>query len=379
MQTNIKQVGKASPSVFKEGSTLIVDGIWSLSDLGLLDIRLKDLFSSGVESNFDAIEFRREEGIGLNILGVIFKYVNSYEARVGKKVSIQFSSQNVTKLYDFLADLKLKEDPGPKKKTFLSKIGFSVYSFSAELKDYFNFASEVFSDFILNSLFKGRLRVRELVSEIDKVAVSAVPIVAMVTFLIGIVISYLLGNQLQYYGANIFVVDGIAAAMCRELSPILVAIILAGRSGSAFSAELGSMKMNQEVDSISVLGLSVNQVLVIPRILALFLCIPILVFVGDFFGILGGLFVANVKLDVGTENFLDRLQQVLYLKNVYIGLLKGPLFALFIGSIACHLGLGAEPNAVSIGKNTTSTVVRSIVSVIILNAICAVILSELKL
>ncbi len=357
---------------------LMVEGAWGLADLERLETSLEDLFNRE-DNKIRVVNFKDEDGIGLNILSIILEKVKAKQSNLGNETEYSFSSPNTSELFDFIKELSAEKEGAEVRRSIFYKIGLLAYDFLAESKDVLVFTGALFSDFLFDSVFKAKLRTRELISEIDKVAVSAVPIVAMVTFLIGIVISYLLGNQLQYYGANIFVVDGIATAMCRELSPILVAIILAGRSGSAFSAELGSMKMNQEVDSIRVLGLSVNQVLVIPRVLALFLCMPILVFVGDVFGILGGLFIANIHLDVGTENFLDRLQQILYLKNVYIGLLKGPLFALFIGSIACHLGLGAEPNAVSIGKNTTSTVVRSIVAVIILNAICAVVLSELKI
>ena len=368
-----------SPQNLKlENETLKIEGAWGLYDLEALQGRLEEIFGSN-QPKLKKVEFKNEEGLGLNILSSIIDKIKAVQSSPEDKVEYSFSSKNTAELFDFVNDLPPKEQEAYEEKSFFYRVGLLVCEFFKECKDVFEFFSLLLHDFIFDSVLGAKLRTRELVSEIDKVAVTAVPIVAMVTFLIGIVISYLLGNQLQYYGANIFVVDGIATATCRELSPILVAIILAGRSGSAFSAELGSMKMNQEVDSISVLGLSVNQVLVIPRVLALFLCMPILVFVGDFFGILGGVFIAAVHLDVGTENFLDRLQQVLYLKNIFIGLLKGPLFALFIATIACHLGLGAEPNAVSIGKNTTRTVVRSIVSVIILNAICAIVLSELKI
>ena len=216
-----------------------------------------------------------------------------------------------------------------------------------------------------------------IVSQIDSCGVLALPITALVNFLIGIVITYLLGNQLQYYGANLFVVDGIASSMTRELSPILVAIIVAGRSGSSFAAQLGSMRLNQEVEALEVMGLSADNILVIPRILALMIIMPLLVIVGDIFGILGGMVIGSLQLDIGVDNFIERLYQVLKLKNIYVGMVKAPFFALFISAIGCRLGLSAEPNSVSIGNNTTSTVVQSIVSVILLNAIFAVIFTNL--
>jgi phospholipid/cholesterol/gamma-HCH transport system permease protein len=165
--------------------------------------------------------------------------------------------------------------------------------------------------------------------------------------------------------------------MCRELSPILIAIIVAGRSGSAFAAQLGSMRLNQEVEALRVMGLSSISVLIIPRIIALMMTMPVLVVVGDIFGIIGGLFISYIHLEVSPENFIERLKMVLSTKHIFIGIAKAPIFALFIASIGCRLGLNALPNAVSIGQNTTKTVVQSIVSVILLNALIAIILSNL--
>ena len=134
----------------------------------------------------------------------------------------------------------------------------------------------------------GRLRVRETVSQFEAVGLDAIPIVALVTFLIGVVFAYLLGVQAQRYGANIFVVDGVGLAVCRELSPLLAAVIVAGRSGAAFTAQIGTMKVQEEIDAISTLGLSPIQVLVIPRLVAIVVALPLLAFVGDVAGIAGG-------------------------------------------------------------------------------------------
>jgi phospholipid/cholesterol/gamma-HCH transport system permease protein len=236
-----------------------------------------------------------------------------------------------------------------------------------------SFIIEIKKDFTTPSNF----RFKELVSQIDQTGIFAIGIVSLVTFLIGIVIAYLMGNQLRYYGANIFVVDGVAVAMCRELSPILVAIVVAGRSGSAFAAELGSMKLNHETDALEVMGLKPFQILVIPRIVGLMISLPFLVLIGDMFGILGGMFISNIHLDITYSNFIERLHLALRPKQVFVGLMKAPVFALFIAAIGCRLGLDAEPNAVSIGRNTTKTVVHSIVSVILLNAAFAIFFTQI--
>jgi len=220
-------------------------------------------------------------------------------------------------------------------------------------------------------------RLKEFFVQLELCCLDAVPIVGLVTFLIGVVVAYLSAIQLEKYGANIFIVDGVALAMCRELSPIIVAIIVAGRSGSAFTAHLGTMKLNEEIDALETLGLSPLRVLVLPRVFALIIAMPLLVFVGDMIGIAGGAFIANSYLNITMPSFLDRLQSFLQPKHFWVGLAKAPVFALFIALIGCRMGLNVENNARSIGLHTTSTVVQSIVAVIFLNATFAVILVEL--
>jgi len=217
-----------------------------------------------------------------------------------------------------------------------------------------------------------RFRLRETVSQFESAGLDAVPIVALVTFLIGVVFAYLLGQQALRYGANIFVVDGVGLAICRELSPLLAAVIVAGRSGAAFTAQIGTMKVQEEIDAISTLGLSPIQVLVIPRLVALTLALPLLVFVGDAAGIAGGMLVAAWQLDIAPATFLERLHDVLPLRALVVGLVKAPVFAVFIALIACRMGMLVARDARSVGVNTTSTVVQSIVWVIVLDAAFAV-------
>lgn len=223
------------------------------------------------------------------------------------------------------------------------------------------------------SLFRGK----ETVSQFETICLDAIPIVGLVTFLIGVVFAYLLGLQAQKFGANIFVVDGVGLAICRELSPILVAIIVAGRSGASFTAQIGTMKVAEEIDAISTLGLSPIQVLVIPRLLAIMLALPLLVFIGDLMGILGGMMVASWQLGITSATFLDRLQSVLPMSAPVVGIVKAPVFAAFIAVIACRMGMEVRRDARSVGLNTTSTVVQSIVWVILLDAGFAVMFQHL--
>ncbi len=224
-----------------------------------------------------------------------------------------------------------------------------------------------------------RLRVRELFAQLGQACVTAIPVIALVTFLIGLVVAYLLAQQATQYGANLFVIDGVAIGLSREFSPLIVAVVLAGRSGAAFTAQLGTMRLTEEIDAIRTLGLSVEQVLVVPRVLALVLAMPLLVFVGDVVGLLGAMLIARDMLDIGPELFLERLRYALAPRHFVIGLIKAPVFASAIAVIACRMGLSVSRDARSIGRNTTSTVVQSIVVVIVLDALFAVLLQAIGL
>jgi phospholipid/cholesterol/gamma-HCH transport system permease protein len=222
-------------------------------------------------------------------------------------------------------------------------------------------------------------RFKEVVVQFEMVFVDAIPIIMAMIFLLGIVFAYLLGIQAQKYGANIFVVDGVSAAILREISPVIVAILVAGRSGAAITAQLGAMKVNEEIDAISVLGLSPIAVLVFPRILVLILSMPLLVCLGDVSGVLGGMVVADAQLGINVHLFIERLDKVLKIQSYLIGLVKAPVFGLFVGLIACRMGLSVSRDARSVGEHTTSTVVQSIVAVIVLNAIFAILFADVPI
>jgi phospholipid/cholesterol/gamma-HCH transport system permease protein len=259
----------------------------------------------------------------------------------------------------------------------VQRVGAAVWRLGTLLKAQTAFVGEVVLE-LARAIRRPRLfRPRETASQFEAVCIDAIAIVALVNFLIGVVIAYVLGVQAQRYGANLFVADGIGLAVCRELSPILGSVLVAGRSGAAFTAQLGTMKVEEEIDAISTLGLSPLQVLVLPRLLALMLALPLLVFVGNVAGITGGLLVGTWQLDIAPQVFIDRVHGVLELQTVMVGLVKAPVFAVFIALIACRMGMVVARDARSIGENTTSTVVQCIVWVFVLDAAFAVVFQKL--
>jgi phospholipid/cholesterol/gamma-HCH transport system permease protein len=261
----------------------------------------------------------------------------------------------------------------------LARLGEATAGMGTLLLGHVNFLGRAFVELWRGVSRPHALRWHELFAQLGQVCVTAIPVVALVTFLIGVVMAYLLGLQAEKYGANIFVVDGVALGMTREFSPLIVATIVAGRSGAAFTAQLGTMKLTEEIDAIRTLGLSPDQVLVVPRILALVIALPLLVFVGDIMGIGGAMLMANSMLEVTPATFLERLHVALDSRHYLIGLGKSPVFALFIAVIGCAMGLSVSRDTRSIGINTTSTVVQSIVAVILLDAIFAVLFQAMGL
>ncbi|HMM46919.1 MAG TPA: ABC transporter permease [Thiobacillaceae bacterium] len=262
--------------------------------------------------------------------------------------------------------------PGPRREGVFEVAGRGALVLWGHLIGLFDFVGRLVIELAALIARPGSWRWMEFGAQMRAVFVGAIPIVAAMQFLLGVVFAYLLGSQAQQYGASIFVVDGLLLAILREVSPVIVAVLVAGRTGAAITAQIGTMKVTEEIDAITTLGLSALAVLVVPRIVALLIALPLLVFIGDIAGIAGGMLVTKAQLDISYAMFLDRTAEVLLLKTLLVGLGKAPVFAIFIGLIACRMGLSVTRDARSVGAHTTSTVVQSLVAIIILNAIFAV-------
>lgn len=269
--------------------------------------------------------------------------------------------------------------PAPRRWTALARVGRAAVAVGEQTIGHLEYLGRTLAALGRVLVQPRVLRVHELFAQLQQVGIAAIPVVVLVTFLIGVVMAYLLGLQAEKYGANIFVVDGVALGMTREFSPLIVATIMAGRSGAAFCAQLGTMKLTEETDAIRTLGLSAEQVLLLPRVLALVITLPLLVFVGDVAGLAGAMAMANLQLDITPDTFMQRLHVALKPKHYLIGLGKAPVFALFIAVIGCRMGFAVSRDTRAIGIHTTSTVVQGIVVVIVLDAIFAVIFQELGL
>jgi phospholipid/cholesterol/gamma-HCH transport system permease protein len=224
-----------------------------------------------------------------------------------------------------------------------------------------------------------RIRWRTILHNIQTAGFEALPIVGLLSFLMGVVIAYQGADQLQRFGANIFIADLVGLAMLRELSPLLTAIIIAGRSGSAYAAQIGTMKVTEEIDALRTIGVSPQELLVLPKMLALVIALPLLTVYADVTGVLGGMIMARSKLDVSFVVFIDRLGDAISLSSFLTGIVKAPVFAAIIALVGCFQGFQVGGSADSVGRQTTLSVVQAIFLVILADALFSVVFNWLKI
>lgn len=293
--------------------------------------------------------------------------------------SITHSNESVTKMLDLVEEYRTYDDEekGYKEPSFLEKIGAYIYEYYIGILSFIAFLGLLFtSKFNLLKSLKN-LRHKEIAFAMKESAIKALLIVSVTSFLIGLVVAYQSAYQLKLYGANIFIVDMLGLSILRELSPLITAIVIAGRSGSAFTAQIGAMKITEELDAMRTMGFDPYVFLVLPRIIALMIAMPLLIFVSDIMALLGGMIVANVDLDITTDLFLDRFADVIAIKHFFVGIVKGPFFAFLIASIGIYRGLMVQNDTQSIGFNTTKSVVESIFAVIVCDAIFSIAFTNL--
>jgi phospholipid/cholesterol/gamma-HCH transport system permease protein len=253
----------------------------------------------------------------------------------------------------------------------LGRLGFAVQDNWKEFLALLGFLGEVLAKLVRTVKEPTRFRPTALVHHMEQVGLDATPLVAVLSFLVGAVIAFLGANVLRDFGAEIYVVELVNIAFLREFGVLLTSIILAGRTASAFTAQIGAMKSREEVDAIRTLGMDPVDLLVIPRVLALLTMLPLLTFVAMIAGLLGGLTVGAYGLDIPPQQYLARMQDTIEVRHLWVGLSKAPFFAMVIALVGCLEGLQVEGTAQSVGERTTSSVVQAISLVIVLDAIAA--------
>ncbi len=224
-----------------------------------------------------------------------------------------------------------------------------------------------------------RLRPASVARHIYETGITAIPIVSLIAFLITLIIAYIAAQQAREYGAEIFVVDIVTVGVLRELGVLLTAIIVAGRSGSAFAAEIGAMKLNEEVDALHAIGVETHEVLVVPRVIGLVVAMPLLAVIADGIGLTGGALLCKWLLDMPLPLYLDRVQDAIAPTTFWVGIIKAPVFGLLIALSGTYRGLQVRDSSRELGRLTTVAVVQSIFLVIFANAVFAIIFWQLDI
>lgn len=292
-----------------------------------------------------------------------------------------FSLKNVSgKVSEFLSLIDFENlDKSPavarkKRPNLVMRLGEGALDTARDVGFQISFVGTVFLAMLYLLFHPRELRGEDAVNYMGRVGVDALPIVGMISGLLGLIIAFMSAVQLKQYGANIFVAALVSVAMVRELGPIMTAIVVAGRSGSAFAAEIGTMKVSEEVDALAAMGFDPIRFLVAPKLLAAVVVVPILTMFADLCGILGGMVVGVFMLDVTVTTYVAETLKSLSFVHFTIGLLKSAFFALVIAWIGCLRGFQVSGGASSVGEATTSAVVTSIFLIIVVDAIFAVIL-----
>jgi phospholipid/cholesterol/gamma-HCH transport system permease protein len=262
-----------------------------------------------------------------------------------------------------------KRSPG-----MLTRLGDGLFRHASDLKYMFSFVGSVCVALIDVCLHPKSLRMDDTILSMQKTGVDALPIVGLISFLMGLIMAFMSSVQLEQFGANIYVASLVGLAMTRELGPIMTAIIVAGRSGSAFAAEIGTMKVSEEVDALFTMGFDPTKFLAVPKIIASVIVVPFLTLFSDLFAILGGLVVGVLMLDLTANAYMTQTIRTLTLFDVFLGFLKSGVFALLIAWVGCLRGFQVRGGAASVGQATTSAVVSSIFLIILTNSIFSVIL-----
>jgi phospholipid/cholesterol/gamma-HCH transport system permease protein len=360
---------------------IICSGNWDLANITNLQFAMAAL-SLPAPSSLSAEITIDGQAAKLDSAGawLVLQLQNQIQKQGLKVERVNFSKE-ANKLIDMVKN-KLGESieaPSPEKPNLLARIGFNSIMQLREFQSYLAFVGQLTLEAFRLITQPLQWRWNALASAIYSTGYQALPIIALLSFLIGVVLTYQMGLQLRNYGANIFIVDLLGLSVLREFAPLITAIMVAGRTGSAFTASLGMMKLNQEIDALNTLGVTPAELLILPRVLGLFIALPLLTMWSDIFGILGGMVMSNNMLGISWYDFLHRFQQTVPLRSFIIGIGKAPIFALIIASVGCYQGMQVKNNAASLGQNTTKSVVLAIFFIIVADAAFSIILSKMHL
>lgn len=354
---------------------LVLQGDWTLSHYAQLSHRVKE-----TEASVSAIDATGLTGLDTAGATALLTLLGAEQLENLVSTAIGLSEERKTLLVA-VANAVVEQqgqpaEQAPRLGDRLAALGENALDGWRQVLQFLGFLGLALVALIKALPLPGRWRITALIAQIHQTGLNAVPIVVLLNFLVGAVVAFLGATVLTNFGATIYTVDLVAYAFMRELGGLLAAILLAGRTASAFTAQIGSMKINEELDALQVQNLDVMELLVLPRVLALLLVLPLLAFLSVMAGMFGGAVVAAVTLDVSFARYVGIVQEI-PIRHLLLGLSKAPFFAIVIALIGCLEGFKVGGSAQSLGEHTTRSVVQSIFAVILLDAVAALYFMEM--
>jgi phospholipid/cholesterol/gamma-HCH transport system permease protein len=373
------------PAVPKDGaeigpgatpSELRCAGAWILRGIAQLEPRLDNLSVPGAgDLVIDASAVTEMDTSGAWLLQ---RTIRALEQN-GRSVRLLGLRPEFDTLLKLIASRAVTAEVSATAPPFLARVGKQVWQGVSGVLGLLGFVGEGVIIALRSLTHPRRIRWKPILYNLQTAGLEALPITGLLSFLLGIVIAYQGAEQLQQFGANIYVADLVGLSMVRELSPMMTAIIVAGRSGSAYAAQIGTMKVTEEIDAMRTIGVVPFELLVLPKVLALVIALPLLTVYTDITGVLGGMVMARIQLNVSFDVFVDRLNDAISITSYLIGIGKAPVFAVIIAIVGCYQGLQVTGSADSVGRQTTVSVVQSIFLVIVADALFSIAFSMLDL
>ena len=352
-------------------------GDWTVYTIGSVDEQLRALPKTHCPPIIDLGQLETIDTAGAYLLD----RTAHQTSEMPEALKIIGSHETAERLLDQVRQARQKAPPMPSREygfvDWLGRIGGGTVEGLREGVRTLSFVGQTVSVCAGLIVRPSKFRTTATVSVMEEAGLDAIPIVMFLTFFVGMVVAFIGATTLGSFGATIFTVELVGFSMLREFGVILTAIILAGRTNSAFTAQIGAMRMRQEVDAMQVLGLDPMEVLVAPRVIAMLVMTPILAFLATIAGIFGGLIVSWLALDIGPTLFLSRLVATVPIENFWVGMSKAPFFAMVVALIGCRQGLGVGGSVQSLGTSTTNSVVQALFSIIVIDAIFAMFYMQL--
>jgi len=362
-------------SVELRGTTLVCRGDWTVRHLERLQAELDRVSWPDGAMRIDLAGVGRMDTGGAWVLQRLVAVLQT----TPRDVELDGLSPKAAGLLELVRGTAMQPDGVPHRRepAVLEEFGRKGLQTAVNSVGLLAFIGETGAAWLRQLLHPRRVRWGEIADSLGEAGYKALGIVGLLSFLLGIVIAYQGGVQLRLYGGSLFVADLVGLSMVRELAPLITAIIVAGRTGSAYTAQIGTMKVTEEVDALRSMGISPLELLVLPKLFALVLALPLLTVYADVMGVLGGMVMASAQLDIAFATYIDRIGVAVSVDSFLVGVGKAPVFAAIIATIGCYQGFQVSGSAESVGRRTTMSVVQSILAVIVVDAAFSVAFSHL--